>query len=142
MLVRLRVNEDLALFYRQLEERYARIGSPFGPFVRFLCLSFFQTWHTSLGKSDRYEMTYRRDLYRCTCPVCDCRDVTCHHIVRRSQGGTDELSNTNSQCPFCHLDGEHGGRLRVRGKAPDELTWWIGRVPILRIRGRELEWVA
>ena len=38
-----------------------------------------------------------------------------------------------------HIDGIHTGRIRVTGRAPDELTWYIGREPILVVRGREKE---
>jgi len=37
--------------------------------------------------------------------------------------------------------GIHTGRIRVTGKAPDGLTWTIGRKPILVVRGRETELV-
>jgi hypothetical protein len=139
---RLRVTEDLALFYRQVEEHHRRLGSPCGSFVKFLCAVFFSTWAAHLGKSDKWELVYRRDLYRCSSPVCDRRECTLHHVTYRSKGGTDEPEGTTSGCPFCHLLGEHEHRLKVIGKAPDQLTWWIGRIPILEVRGRELVWAA
>ncbi|MGM0576368.1 MAG: hypothetical protein ACQEXJ_11615 [Myxococcota bacterium] len=39
--------------------------------------------------------------------------------------------------PACHLDGVHGGVLRVRGRAP-RLTWRVGRDGALVVRGREV----
>jgi hypothetical protein len=37
--------------------------------------------------------------------------------------------------------GIHTGRIRVTGRAPDGLTWTIGRKPVLVVRGREKELV-
>jgi len=64
--------------------------------------------------------------------------VTLHHLTYRSHGGGDDGENLISLCSFCHLDGEHGGRLRVRGKAGDA-TWSLGpsTAPLLVVRGRE-----
>ena len=140
--MRLCVDEDVALHYRQLEAAHAAAGRPGGSFVRFLCVAFFTTWWRHLGVSDKREMTYRMGLYRCACPVCDERNVTCHHVWYVGRGGPDVLWNTIAACVFCHLFGEHGARLKVRGVAPNRLTWEIGREPILRVVGRELEWAA
>ncbi|MBX3275620.1 MAG: hypothetical protein KF729_35500 [Sandaracinaceae bacterium] len=51
---------------------------------------------------------------------------------RRRRGG-----EPGHLCELCHLEGEHGGRLRVRGTA-SHLEWWIGRTPALKIHGREV----
>jgi len=84
------------------------------------------------------ETIHRRDRYQCSCPVCERQDVTLHHVTYRSHGGGDEPENLVSLCSFCHLDGEHGGRLRVRGRA-DDATWTLGptRAPVMVVRGRE-----
>jgi hypothetical protein len=62
--------------------------------------------------------------------------------MQRAFGGTDDFWNLTPPCDFCHLRGKHEGRLDVRGRAPDQLTWWIGREPILVVEGRELRWSA
>jgi len=49
-----------------------------------------------------------------------------HHIVFRSAGGSDDPSNLVSLCATHHLRGVHMGRLRVWGRAPDELHWELG----------------
>jgi len=87
---------------------------------------------------DRWEAIHRRDRYECSCPVCERQDVTLHHVTYRSHGGGHEAENLVSLYSFCHLDGEHGGRLRVRGSA-DDATWTLGPVgaPVLVVRGRE-----
>ena len=101
----------------------------------FLCLSFWRTWAGSLGTSDKWEHIYRRDLYRCTSPVCTKRECTLHHIVFRSAGGGDEDENLTAPCSWCHLEGVHGRRLTVHGSAGD-LRWELGRVPVLAVEGR------
>ncbi|MBX3249806.1 MAG: hypothetical protein KF901_21695 [Myxococcales bacterium] len=135
--VEIRCREDAALHYRQLEASYERAGLP-GSFLRFavtaLCHVMLPLVATGGGK---YRDVHLRDRLRCSSPVCDSRNVTCHHVVFRAHQGGEELENLTSPCEFCHLEGLHGGRLRVHGRAPD-LTWEIGREPVLVVEGREL----
>ncbi|MGB8329546.1 MAG: HNH endonuclease [Polyangiales bacterium] len=79
---------------------------------------------------------YRRDRYRCTSPVCHQRNVTLHHVEYRARGGTDGPDNLTSPCAFCHLEGEHGGRLKILPPGSNP-TWILGRRPIMRVHGRE-----
>lgn len=52
---------------------------------------------------------YRRDNYRCA--LCDSnRGLQVHHVVRRSQGGTDFPHNLVTLCWRCHAVA-HGTRL-------------------------------
>jgi len=135
---RLRVSEEVAVFFRQLEAAYACSGLP-GRFVPFLVSALFQSFGELLGDRGRWEAIHERDGYQCSSPVCERQDVTLHHLTYRSHGGDDEAENLVSLCSFCHLDGEHGGRLRVRGNA-SEPTWWLGppSAPLLVVRGRDL----
>jgi hypothetical protein len=80
-------------------------------------------------------------MYECACPVCFRRDCTLHHLTYRAHGGTDDAENCTSPCAFCHLEGEHGGRLEVVGPA-SAMRWLIGRTPILEVHGREKRMVA
>jgi hypothetical protein len=57
-------------------------------------------------------------------------------MVFRSRGGSDEDENVIGTGHACHRPGIHEGRLRVTGTAGD-LTWTIGRTPIMVVRGRE-----
>ena len=133
--LRLRVPGDLLLHYRQLE-RLHRQKLPNTSFIQFLCATFWQTWVPTLGVSDKWETIYRRDRYRCTSPVCHQRNVTLHHVKYRASGGTDDPNNLTCPCAFCHLEGEHGGRLKILppGSHP---TWLLGRRPIIRVHRRE-----
>ncbi|MGB5695638.1 MAG: HNH endonuclease, partial [Polyangiales bacterium] len=133
--LRIRVPGDLLLHYRQLE-RLHRKKLPNTSFIQFLCATFWQTWVPHLGVSDKWEAIYRRDRYRCTSPVCHQRNVTLHHVQYRATGGTDAPDNLTSPCAFCHLEGEHAGRLKILppGNNP---TWLLGRHPIISVRNRE-----
>ena len=108
---------DLLLHYRQLERAH-REKLPGTSFIQFLCATFWQTWVPTLGVSDKWETIYRRDRYRCTSPVCHQRNVTLHHVQYRANGGTDAPDNLTSPCAFCHLEGEHAGRLKTSPPAP------------------------
>jgi len=59
-------------------------------------------------------------------PGCSRAAVHAHHIIPRSQGGTDDPENLVSLCAAHHLHGIHGGRMRVTGTAPDKLVWEFG----------------
>ncbi len=134
--LRIRASEETILHYRMLQAALERAGIG-GTFVRFLVTSFWSTWAEVLGRTNACEAILRRDGYACTCPVCTRPSAPgSHHVRYRSHGGGDEPSNLTSPCERCHLDGEHGGRLRITGQAPD-LTWCIGRTPIMEVRGRE-----
>ena len=103
----------------------ARRGELFSPHVyRFL-------------EGNRWKALHDRDRHRCDSPVCKSRSATNHHVRYRAHGGGDEPENQITLCEFCHLDGEHGGRLRVRGTA-SKPEWWIGRTPVMHIEGREV----
>ncbi len=140
--LRVRAPEETILHYRMLKAAYERAGMG-GSFARFLVVSFWSSWAEVLGRTNRCEEILRRDGYECTCPVCGRPAAPgSHHLRYRSHGGGDEAWNQTSPCSFCHIEGEHGGRLRVRGEAPDLLTWLIGRNPILEVRGRERRLLA
>ena len=133
--LRMRVPGDLLLHYRQLERAH-RDKLPGTSFIQFLCATFWQTWVPTLGVSDKWETIYRRDRYRCTSPVCHQRNVTLHHVKYRASGGTDDPDNLTSPCAFCHLQGEHGGRLKILPPGSDP-TWLLGRHPIIKVHRRE-----
>ncbi|MBP1612384.1 MAG: hypothetical protein H6Q01_1047, partial [Acidobacteria bacterium] len=41
-----------------------------------------------------------------------------HHVLYRARGGDDGQDNRVTLCRFHHQRGEHGGAMRVRGRAP------------------------
>ena len=73
---------------------------------------------------------FERDDWRCTVPGCSSRrNLQAHHVVFRSQNGTDDDSNLITLCAFHHLRGVHGGTGRVTGQAPDNVRFALGTRP-------------
>ena len=137
----LRLPRDVVDFWHLLEDAFDLSGID-DTFVEWLCKVYTDTWVPTLGPQDKWDDIYARDLYRCTSPVCLRRDCTLHHIVFRSHGGGDEVENLTSPCADDHLFGVHEGTIRVTGEAPYGLTWEIGRVPVMVVRGRERELIG
>ena len=123
-----------ALHLHQLEEALRAAGIT-RDLLDLAIDDFFRTWAPALGRSDMWEHIYRNYRYRCTSPVCDSRNVTLHHITYRAHGGDDHDENLTTPCDFCHLDGEHGNRLRITPPASCP-TFEIGNPPVLVVEGR------
>ncbi len=105
--------------------------------MRFLCDKLWDAWKHMCQRDEKWAHIYARDRYECTSPVCPRHDMTPHHLLFRSRGGTDDDENLAGACLWCHLEGIHGGRIEVTGPA-DAMTWTIGREHPLRVEGREL----
>ncbi|HKO94249.1 MAG TPA: hypothetical protein VJU61_24010 [Polyangiaceae bacterium] len=136
--LRLRVSRETHAWWRGLEAQ-ARRWLPRGmSWLKFLCLSLWRGWRHVLGSDAAYHRVYVRDRYRCRSPVCSRQDVTPHHLVFRSAGGSDESSNVATVCSWCHLFGIHGGRIRAQGTA-ELIHWELGAPehPCLVVHGRE-----
>ena len=74
------------------------------------------------------EEVYARWGWRCSAPGCTSRrNLEDHHVVYRSRGGSDDLSNRICLCRFQHQQGEHGGLASCRGTAPVGILWRLGR---------------
>ncbi|UCE03578.1 MAG: DUF222 domain-containing protein [Candidatus Latescibacterota bacterium] len=69
-----------------------------------------------------------RDGCRCTVPGCTARrNLQVNHIQERSHGGPDEEWNLHAVCAAHHLHYIHSGLARVRGRAPGDMEWRLGR---------------
>ncbi len=91
---------------------------------------FLAEWEPKLPKRKTLSQRIRhRDLGCCQVPGCSRRATHAHHIIPKSQGGTDDPSNLVGLCTAHHLYGIHGGYLHVGGTAPDELKWMLGGRP-------------
>ena len=79
-----------------------------------------------LGETEDKGFVWRvaeRDGWKCTRPGCGCRSaLQANHINPRSRGGPDEDWNLHVVCAVCHA-AITAGRLKVRGRAPDGVTW-------------------
>jgi len=68
-----------------------------------------------------------RDEWRCQAPGCSSRrGLEVHHIVFRSQNGSNDPENLVTLCHGHHRRGIHDGYLAVRGTAPGGLHWRLG----------------
>jgi len=68
-------------------------------------------------------LVVQRDHHRCSVPGCrNSRDLHIHHVKAREHGGDHALSNLTLLCEPHHR-AFHGGRLVIRGTAPDHLRF-------------------
>ena len=64
-----------------------------------------------------------RDGSKCIVPGCrSTLHLEVHHLEAKEDGGSDEMANLGTLCDAHHI-AQHRGLLRIRGKAPDRLTF-------------------
>jgi hypothetical protein len=69
---------------------------------------------------------YARDGWRCRAPGCTAHaNLEDHHVRYRSRDGDDTPDNRVTLCRFHHQRGEHGGGMRVVGRAPLDLDFTL-----------------
>ncbi len=108
---------------REAEGRWIRPGECL---VR-VAAHFIETWKNAIPqRRSRANRAVSRDGGACQVPGCSRAAVHAHHVIFRSAGGSDDESNLVSICAAHHLHGVHAGHVRVRGRAPDALTWQLG----------------
>jgi hypothetical protein len=84
------------------------------------------TWLEAGGQFDDYA-DFTRDGFRCTVPACTARrNLQSHHIHFRSACGPDVAWNRTTLCAYHHHRGVHVGRMAIRGRAPDGLSYELG----------------
>jgi hypothetical protein len=85
-------------------------------------------WDDPRGMPRRpHDPIYQRDGFRCMAPGCTARArLETHHLVYRSQGGSEVPENLIVLCRFHHQQGEHGLLAQARGRAPLRVTWQLG----------------
>ena len=92
---------------------------------------FFQVWDNRETRRQRREHPIlERDGWRCASPGCRSMGtgkLQTHHILFRSQGGTDgDPGLLVALCNGHHLHLLHDGYIRCSGRAPDALVWELG----------------
>ncbi|HUL60812.1 MAG TPA: HNH endonuclease signature motif containing protein [Anaeromyxobacteraceae bacterium] len=88
---------------------------------------FVSTWGPLLEERSTPERrVLERDGGLCQVPGCSRAAVHAHHVRFRSRGGGEEPENKTALCAPHHLHGVHRGWIRVRGRAPGQLTWKLG----------------
>ncbi|MFL5308827.1 MAG: HNH endonuclease [Myxococcales bacterium] len=120
-----RVAERLLSTFRTARKAAGRGLSP-GECYGRIAAHFVETWKPALTQANTVQRrVLERDRWMCQKPGCSRPAAHVHHIEFRSAGGSDDPSNLVSICAAHHLRGIHMGRLRVRGKAPDDLHWEV-----------------
>lgn len=81
---------------------------------------------TNYGFENTKAMVLNRDNYTCQCCKGKHKDskLEVHHIIFRSQGGSDEPENLITLCHACHYDLHHGKiNPKLKGKAKGQLKY-------------------
>jgi len=120
-----------ALVTTAVEAVCRRVGQvlPLGTCLAVLAAHFLETWRSSVPSRSRSRKVRERDQGNCQVPGCSHRASHAHHVFFRSRGGSDELENQVGLCAFHHLRCIHGGYLRVVGRAPAGLSWYLNGAP-------------
>jgi hypothetical protein len=117
-----RVAVLLSAAVRSVRDTFGRLLSV-GTCLAIVAAHFVETWkHVLKPPRTRAQRVRERDGF-CLTPGCSRPAGQSHHVEFRSRGGSDDLGNQGSGCPFHHLGCIHGGYLTIEGKAPDHLTW-------------------
>jgi hypothetical protein len=111
---------------RRLERDVGRAVTP-GEALGWICAHALRSWNAVDARTRREHRVFTRDGWRCVVPACTrMRALHAHHVVYRAQGGGNEGDNLVTLCAYHHLRGVHGGRLRIRGRAPHALRFELG----------------
>jgi hypothetical protein len=125
----LRIAAVVAAAVRAVRER-TRKPLPVGKCLAIVAQHFLDTWRGSVRRSrSRSRKVRDRDQGCCQVPGCSRHATHSHHVLFRSHGGGDELENQVGLCAFHHLRCIHSGYLRVIGRAPDALRWFLNGTP-------------
>ncbi len=127
---------------RHLERRTGQLPSE-GEAVDAMFDHAFESWGANEPRVPREHRVFERDGWRCTAPGCSSyRNLQDHHIIFRSKGGSDALSNRTTLCAWHHLRGVHANRIRCKGEAPHGLEFEFGLrtegPPLLRYLGGDV----
>ena len=119
-----RIAVVVAAAIQAVRDRFGRLLSV-GTCLAVMAKHFIDTWWSARPSRSRSRKVRERDEDNCQVPGCSHRAGHSHHIAFRSHGGGDEPENQVAACAFHHLRCIHGGTLRVFGRAPDALTWFL-----------------
>ena len=127
---------------RHLERQTGRLPTE-GEAVGAMLDHAFTAWDLDEPGLPKAHRVFARDGWRCTAPGCTSyRNLHDHHVVFRSAGGSDELSNRTTLCAWHHLRGVHAGVVRCSGTAPDGLRFELGlrrgRAPLASYLGERV----
>jgi len=90
--------------------------------IEFL-VTHLPAWFEALEHGDLIAVIER---FRCAIPGCSIHGGSGHHLRHRSQLGPDDPWNLLFLCYTHHIESAHRGRLRVHGRAPDDIVFELG----------------
>lgn len=70
-------------------------------------------WNEGLGAPMRKKIGDRDGHYCWTCKASVKARLTIHHVIFRSEGGTNDLSNLILLCKPCHRNRAHGVHMKL-----------------------------
>ena len=90
------------------------------------------------------ERAYSRQFIKDACELCNCmQDLTIHHIVPLSKGGSREKNNCITLCRECHVE-VHQGIKKIKKKGHSKVLNKSKKKPFKKIEGmlvlEETEW--
>jgi hypothetical protein len=115
----------LATVQRRIERKSGRTASE-SEALDAMLEHCFAAWSPEHPKIPLDHLVFERDGWRCTVPGCTSyRNLHSHHIVFRSDDGSDESWNRTSLCAAHHQRCVHEGlgRIRIQGRAPEALRF-------------------
>ena len=120
------VIEDLNHFLDNIRQRVGPL--PAWAALMILIREAVDTWKkVDKTKKPQFWRIFERDDYLCRVPACSKRaDLHGHHIIFRSQGGSDDPENIATGCYGHHQHGVHEGHLHCCGNANKALRWVLG----------------
>jgi len=89
-------------------------------------VTYLPAWFEALEHGDPIAV---RERFRCAIPGCSVHGGSAHHLRYRSQLGPDDPWNLLFLCYTHHIESAHRGRLRVHGRAPDDVVFELGIRP-------------
>ena len=115
---------------RRIEARTGAVRVSNAEILRLVAIEFLAThlplWLDEVRHGDPVAV---RDRFRCQVPGCTVRGGSGHHLQYRSQGGPDEPWNLLFVCYGHHIQGEHRGRIRIRGRVGERVVVELGIKP-------------
>jgi len=128
---------SVSIMFREVMQGFASPLEPRSTAFERMLEHVLEQWTSQPRHRDP---VFARDGYRCTAPACNSfSNLHDHHIIPRSAGGSNDLSNRTTLCAWHHLRAIHGGLANARGEAPDAIIWELGlresQPPLMRLCG-------
>ena len=103
-------------------------------YLEVLADALLEEYGTAAIQQEKGHPTQSRAYWQCLIPTCSgLTNFQEHHVVKRSQGGSNHPCNLSNPCTGHHQAGIHAGHITVTGTAPNDLTVRQGVSPDGRV---------